>query len=359
LGTREEYLLKQKREKGKKLFGIFPAQYPKEILWAMNVLPVEIWDPPLDVIHANAHLQPYICSVVRLGLELVLQGKCDDLDGFLFPHTCDSIQNLAAVVYDYLGLKKPCYLFYHPRSPYHGSSRVYYLNQLRELVSRLEKQLGPLDGSELKKRVQQGQLVARVLKELYDLRVQGDLTASNADFYQIIRRGEYLSPDDFLPLLEEFVGKARGSARRGPAVILSGVLPNPKEILTLLDELGVRIAHDDLLSCSRRLLVPPSSADDPFEALTQSYFAMPPCTTKDSSVSDRVEDLLVKIQQSGAQGIIFYMVKFCEPELFDVPQLTGELRKRGVATLVIDCELNQTLSGQLATRVEAFVEMIS
>ena len=86
---------------------------------------------------------------------------------------------------------------------------------------------------------------------------------------------------------------------------------------------------------------------------------MPPCTTKDSSVSDRVEDLLVKIQQSGAQGIIFYMVKFCEPELFDVPQLTGELRKRGVATLVIDCELNQTLSGQLATRVEAFVEMIS
>lgn len=359
MAKREEYIDKEKKEKGKKLFGIFPAQYPREILWAMNVLPVEIWDPPLEVIHANAHLQPYICSVVRLGLELILQGKCEGLDGFLFPHTCDSIQNLSSIVSDYLGVKKPCYFFYHPKSPYQDSSRVYYLKQLKGLVSRLEKQLGPLDSSQLKHRVQQGQEVARVLKQLYDLRVQGELEASNADFYRVVRRGEYLSPDDFLPLLEEFLAAAKGSAHGGPAVIMSGVLPNPKEILTLLDELGVRIAHDDLLNCSRRLLVPPSRADDPFEALTESYFAMPPCTTKDSSVSERVNDLLAKVEQSNAKGVIFYMVKFCEPELFDVPQLTGELRKRGVATLLIDCELNQNLSGQLATRVEAFVEMIS
>lgn len=95
----------------------------------MNVVPVEIWDPPLKVSHANAHVQPYICSVVKLGLELILQGKCDDLDGFLFPHTCDSIQNLASIVYNYLGMEKPCYFFYHPKAPYRDSSRLYYLEQ--------------------------------------------------------------------------------------------------------------------------------------------------------------------------------------------------------------------------------------
>ena len=41
----------------------------------MNILPVEIWDPCLGVSLANAHLQPYICSVVKLGLELIPQGK--------------------------------------------------------------------------------------------------------------------------------------------------------------------------------------------------------------------------------------------------------------------------------------------
>ena len=36
--TRKEYLVKQK-EMGRHLLGVFPAQYPKEILWAMNIVP--------------------------------------------------------------------------------------------------------------------------------------------------------------------------------------------------------------------------------------------------------------------------------------------------------------------------------
>jgi len=359
LTGREEYILTQKKEKGRKVFGVFPAQYPKEILWAMNVLPVEIWDPPLEAVHASSHLQPYICSVVKLGLELILQGKGRDLDGFLFPHTCDSIQNLASIVNDYLELKKPCYQFYFPNAPYHDASRDFYRNELKGLISRLESQLGPLDQSQLRLRVEQAQQIAAILRELYDLRARGELEASNADFYRVIRSGEYLYPDDYLPLLEKFLDSSRNAAHSGPAVILSGILPNPKGILGFLDELGVRIAHDDLLACSRRLLVPASTSDDPLEALVETYFGMPPCPTRGSSVSERIEGLLVKIDQCDARGVVFYLVKFCEPELFDVPQLAGELRKRGIATLVMDCELNQEFSGQLSTRVEAFVEMIS
>jgi benzoyl-CoA reductase/2-hydroxyglutaryl-CoA dehydratase subunit BcrC/BadD/HgdB len=142
-------------------------------------------------------------------------------------------------------------------------------------------------------------------------------------------------------------------------VILSGILPNPVQILSLLDELGVRVADDDLLGCSRRFLIPPSQAEDPFEVLAESYFGMPPCTTKDSPLSERLNYLLEKIERSGAKGVIFYMVKLCEPELFDVPQLVEELKKKGSATLIIDTELHQGLSGQLKTRVEAFVEMIT
>jgi benzoyl-CoA reductase/2-hydroxyglutaryl-CoA dehydratase subunit BcrC/BadD/HgdB len=325
----------------------------------MNALPVEIWDPPLEVSHASAHLQPYICSVVRLGLELILQGHCDGLDGFLFPHTCDSIQNLASIVNDYLGLKKPCYFFYHPKAPYRASSRDYYLKQLKDLASGLEKQLGPLNPDELKRRVHQSRGISSLIKEVYDLRAAGKLQSSNEEFYRVLRQGEFLHPDDFLPLLSEFAETAKGEPKKGPAVIMSGVLPNPREILGLLDELGVRIADDDLLSCSRRLLVTPSTREDPFEALADGYFAMPPCTTKNSPVEERLKHLVQKIERSGAKGVIFYTVKFCEPELFDIPQLVEGLKTNGVPTLVMDTELNQGVSGQMRTRVEAFVEMIS
>jgi benzoyl-CoA reductase/2-hydroxyglutaryl-CoA dehydratase subunit BcrC/BadD/HgdB len=351
-------LLQQKKRHGRHLFGVFPSQYPREILWALNGLPVEIWDPPLEVSHANAHLQPYICSVVRLGLELILQGHGKMLDGYLFPHTCDSIQNLASIVNDYLGLSRPCYFFYHPKAPYRPSSRVFYLQQLKDFVSSLEGQLGPMDPRELRRRVEQGQKIAACLGELYRLRAEGKLRTSNQEFYQVIRQGEYLHPDDFLPLLHEFLESLRGESRAGPRLVLSGVLPNPPEILTLLDELGVMVADDDFLSCGRRLLLMSSRAEDPFEALTESYFAMAPCTTKDSPLEERIRHLRSKIQKSGARGVIFWMVKFCEPELFDVPQLVEALKNEGVPTLLIDTELNQGLSGQMRTRVEAFVEMI-
>jgi benzoyl-CoA reductase/2-hydroxyglutaryl-CoA dehydratase subunit BcrC/BadD/HgdB len=34
------------------------------------------------------------------------------------------------------------------------------------------------------------------------------------------------------------------------------------------------------------------------------------------------------------------------------------LKRQGLATLVLDTEINQGLSGQVGTRLEAFVEMI-
>jgi benzoyl-CoA reductase/2-hydroxyglutaryl-CoA dehydratase subunit BcrC/BadD/HgdB len=357
--SRGKYLREQKERHGRRILGVFPAQYPKEILWAWNILPIEIWDPPVEAVHANAHLQPYICSVVRSGLELVLQGKCDDLDGFLFPHTCDSIQNLASIVNDSLGLEKPCYFFYHPKAPYRASSRAYYLDQLREFASNLEKRWGSVERNELEKRVAQGQEAASLIKEAYDARAAGTLRSGNDEFYRVIRQGEFLHPDDFISLLHDFLDASKGGTRSGPAVVLSGVLPNPPELLRLLDDLQVTVGEDDLLNCGRRLLVPPVAAVDPFESLADAYFLMPPCTTRNGSIQERVDHLLRKVERSGAAGVIFWIVKFCEPELFDLPQIVEAMKRNGLATLILDSELHQAPSGQMRTRIEAFVEMVS
>ena len=356
--SRKEYLLRQKEVHGRRLIGVFPAQYPREILWAMNVLPVEIWDPPLESGHAAAHLQPYICSIVKLGLELIIQGKGDILDGFLFPHTCDSIQNLSSIVNDYLEVGKPCYFFYHPKAPYRESSHRFYIEQVRGLAAQLEDQLGTLDYSRFKRCVEKGEKVASIMRELYSLRARGELGTSNVEFYRVIRQGEFLHPDDFIPLVERLLEEKRGTPASEMSVILSGVLPNPPETLALLDELKIRVGDDDLLACSRRYLVPCSQANDPFEALADRYFRMPPCTTRNSPIRERLEDLLQKVEGSNAKGVIFCMVKFCEPELFDLPHLMEGLKKRGLPTLVLDLEPNQGLTGQLTTRIEAFGEMI-
>ena len=356
--NRKEYLLEQK-QKGRHVFGVFPAQYPKELLWAMDVVPAEIWDPPGENTAASGHLQPYICSVVRSGMELVLNGTCDFVDGFLFPHTCDSIQNMASVIHDYIKPDKPCYFFYHPKNPYGEAAKDYYIEELKNLIHLLERQFGPLDPDALRKRIRQRHRISSLFGQIYELMAQGELDVGNEEAYTQIRRGEYLFPDDLIPELEGFVSKNKGKARKKQTpVILSGVLPNPKEVLTLLDTLGVRVAHDDLLIGSRRLLVPIIDRKDPLKQLSESYFQMPPCSTRGSSIAKRREYLFRLIDMTGAKGVLFNVVKFCEPEWFDVPNLVKEIRTKGIPSLVLDTEVNQGLSGQMRTRIEAFVEMV-
>jgi benzoyl-CoA reductase/2-hydroxyglutaryl-CoA dehydratase subunit BcrC/BadD/HgdB len=355
--SRQEYLRSQKAA-GRHVLGVFPALHPRELAWAVGALPVEIWDPPAAGAQAHGHLQPYICSVVRLGLELILSGQADLCEAFLFPHTCDSIQNLASVVHDYIGQERVCHFLYHPKAPLRESSRAYYLAELKRLAAALASDFGALEPERLAWAVARGQEIARVTAELYAARAAGELAAGAAEFYRVLRRGEWLWPEEHVLELRELLASGRGTARKGPRVVLSGILPNPPELLTLLDELGAVVAHDDLLACGRRLLFIPSEAVDPWEALTQQYLSLPPCSTRGDAIALRRDRLLALAQEGRAKGVILILVKFCEPELFDAPILAEELKQAGLNVLSLEVELNQGLSGQMATRVEAFLEML-
>ncbi len=359
--TRKEYLKEQKERNGRGLLGVFPARYPKEILWALNVVPVEIWDPPLKISASHAHLPPNTCSIVKHGLELVLQGKGQALDGYLFPHTCDALQNVASLIGHLLSKDKPCYFFYHPREPHHRSSRDYYLVQLKSLAAAMESQFGTLNHDELQVRVEQGRHISKLIRELYDLRAGGGLRANNVEFYRMIRRGEYLFPDDYIKDLEDFLAERRGeTGPEQPAIILSGVIPNPTGILGLLDERMIRVSHDDFINGSRRLLaLPPwQQLKDPFEQLTANYFALPPCSTKAAPVASRRDYILRIARDTGAQGIIFYVLKYCENEWFDIPILVADLERRGLPCLVLETEISRQFPAQLGIRIEAFFERV-
>jgi len=56
---------------------------------------------------------------------------------------------------------------------------------------------------------------------------------------------------------------------------------------------------------------------------------------------------------------VLHTVKFCEPELFDVPIVRRGLEAAGLKVLHLETELEPRVTGQIATRIEAFVEMLS
>ena len=73
---------------------------------------------------------------------------------------------------------------------------------------------------------------------------------------------------------------------------------------------------------------------------------------------DRHDYLVEKVKSSGAQGVVFWYIKFCEPDAFDRPQLVSRLKQEGIPATTIEIELSMTNFDPVKTRINAFYEML-
>ncbi|MEW6756989.1 MAG: 2-hydroxyacyl-CoA dehydratase family protein [Acidobacteriota bacterium] len=356
--SRRAYALEQKA-RGRKVAAVFPARYPAELLWARDVCPVEVWDPPAGTQAAQAHLQANVCSVVHRALSLWLSGGTGAADFLLFSHACDSLQNLSTLVPDLLGEGRPCLFFYPPKGRRDDLAEGYLERQLEALSERLDEAAGrPREGA-LERAVAWGEARTRALNDLYDARAGGRLAASNGEFYAAVRACEYLWPEEAVLRLDAFRTERSGPSASGIPLVFSGVLPQPAGLLPRLDDLGVRIAEDDFIACGRRFVrgsLPHSG--EPLPTVARRFLALPPCSTAGSPVPDRLDFLTRLAGRSSARGVVFLALKFCEPELFDVPTLAEGLRSRGIPCLVLEVEMGGDVPAQTLTRLEAFLESL-
>jgi benzoyl-CoA reductase/2-hydroxyglutaryl-CoA dehydratase subunit BcrC/BadD/HgdB len=83
----------------------------------------------------------------------------------------------------------------------------------------------------------------------------------------------------------------------------------------------------------------------------------PPDPTRGNPIQARFDYLQQLVTKTEAWGIVFYDVKFCEPELFDLPDLRRLLRQAAIPSLVIEVDIGEPLSYQVRTRLESFLEM--
>ncbi len=351
--------LQEYRASGRRVLGVLPGRYPRELPAALGLAHMELWDPPVELLASASHLQPFVCSVVQRSLEQIFRAA-DRVDGYLYPHLCDSVQNLFTIVRDCVGDPRPAHMFYPPRAGAAGDGAPAYLTgHLRELTLALGESLGCSAGeSEMAQALVASERANGALAALYQARAEGRVGPSNTEFYGLVRQGEYRPIEVATGLWEEGMEALGGGAGECP-VVLSGLLPD-SALLSMLDEHRVAVVEDDLLSCGRRLLrggYP--QHDDPYAGVAAAFLEQPPCSSIASSIEERGTFLQGLVKDSGARAIVFHTIKFCEMELFDHPFLLNWLKERGIPTVVLESELHQAQYGQMETRLEAFLEMIS
>lgn len=351
---------------GLKMVGCFPVYTPEELVQAAGMLPVRIYGggTMVEIDHADARMQSFVCSISRSTLELGLTKRLDFLDGMLFPSICDVSRNLS-------GLWKrnfPGQLveFVHlPESLASPHAIRYFRAELSRVLGSLEKLAGrKVSERDLAVAFEVYNENRRAIAALYSLRRRRPWAISAADLYALVRAGGLMPREEHNRLLERAAGaveKLEGRAQDRVRVVVEGPFCEqpPLDLIQVLEESGCYIVDDDFLLGQRWFEEPISPHGDPLESLARHVIQRSPSTAVHfSGHKDRGKALAEKVRRAGAQGAIFASAKFCEPALYDYVLLRKALDAEGIPSVAFEFEEKMGVFESVRTQVETFVESI-
>jgi benzoyl-CoA reductase subunit C len=357
------YARKLKESTGKKIIGYMCTYAPEELIIAAGAHPLRLFGSNKNILLADGHLQSYCCSLVRNVLEDALGGDLNLLDGMIFPHTCDSVQRLS----DIWRLNVPSGFHLDVVLPVKldtESAKNYYVDVLKRFRSDLEKELKVrITDDDLRKSILLYNDIRGGLKKIYDLKMRNPEAISGKDIFTLVRAAFIMDRPAYLKIIQNVIKelqKSSGPAKKetGKRLILSGGICSHPDIYSVIEEAGGAVVRDDLCTGSRYCEGMIGEAGDPITALAERYRQRVNCPAKHQTNNSRAEHLLQIVKDTRASGVIFMLLKFCDPHAFDYPYLISALDAAGIAHLLIEVEDQPLAQGQLRTRLEAFLETL-
>jgi benzoyl-CoA reductase/2-hydroxyglutaryl-CoA dehydratase subunit BcrC/BadD/HgdB len=198
-------------------------------------------------------------------------------------------------------------------------------------------------------------------RRLYRMRSQKPGFVKSLDFYTAIKSGFFLPGGVYNRMLEDLLQKLEDMkvpSGNGPKLLISGMVFDPLEIHKIIDDFGASVVDDDFANGWRTVSKGELKVDNLVEGITDFLFNPTPCCCIYNPDNDRHPYLLNRVKESGADGVLFWYIKFCEPDAFDRPQLMKQLKDANIPVSFIDLELTMTNFDAVRTRIGAFCEIL-
>jgi benzoyl-CoA reductase subunit C len=349
---------------GGRAVAAYPVWAPAEVIHAAGMLPLALLGggASVELTHADARFQSFVCSVAKSSLELGFQGLVRGVDGFVFSNICDVARNLGSiyrrnfpdVFVEYLHL---------PQNSTSPGVAPYLAAELRRLAEGFERAFGlAVSDAALAKSIETYNHLRARARSLYALRIAEPHALSTVELYTVLRAATLTPPESSITrldaLLEGLAGRPVRPRDRLRVVVEGAFCEQPPlGLLEVLEEAGCSVVEDDLLLGWRWFTSDVPIDGDPFEQLARAYVdRAAPSSTRHESREHRAAGLLEKVRRARADAVIFMPAKFCEPALFDYVLMTQGLEREGIPHLLVEFEEKMWTFERTRNEIETFVE---
>ena len=373
LENADNELVRKAQEDGGLAMGYTCFHIPEVLLNVDNCFSVRLRAPNTGSIDiATYYMSNYTCEFARALLERAIEGGYQFLDALIGVDAC-SMMNRSMEHFEILHVNdKPNFFVTHTDMPYKITDYTLdsYIRQMRlRVLDRMTEVFG-VDTSDaaIRKAVEEHNEVCRIISEISEMRKADNPVITGYEFH-VLNLVTYCCPKALiLPYLRETLAelKVRKPDKKSPfrarVAIVGSEIDDPN-LTKLIEGCGALVVSDRYCfgSTPGREVIELTDDEDALTQICRHYMEVSECARyiSDEKVLQRrvTADRLAK--EFKAEGMIYEQMKYCDYWGFERALVSHVMHDEyGWPVLSIDRLYNNGNSGQLRTRVQAFVESL-
>jgi len=362
--------LQEHKAGGGKVIGTFCVFVPEEIIRAAGGICIGLCSGiEIGTAEAEKVLPRNICPLIKSFMGFKLAKVCpyfESSDMVVGETTCDGKKKAFEILNDYV----PVYVM---ETPHMKKERDWQLwrEEVRDFARHIEEFTGiGISASSLAQSVREANEKRRALRRLSELRKCDPAPVSGKDCLLIEQIAMYDDVVRFTAKVNELCDELDKRVETGsgvfpagaPRVLVTGTpmaIPNWK-IPHIIETSGAVIVAEELCTGLRyfenEVDEQGTDMDAIMDNIAQRYLGIN-CAVFTPNTG-RMERLLQLVKEYRVDGVIHCALSFCNSYAVEANRVEKVLRQENIPLLKIETGYDQEDTGQLKTRIEAFVEMI-
>ena len=367
-------LIKQAQADGQICLGYTCYHIPEVILNVDNCFSTRLRAPNTGSVDiATYYMSNYTCLYARAIVERAIEGGYNFLDAMIGVDAC-SMMNRSMEHFDMLNINadKEHFFVTHCDMPFKVTDYTideYVVQMQLHVLDRLHEEFGTdVSDKALRKAVKEHNQMCKIISEIGEMRKADNPPITGYEFH-LINLVSYVCPTSLiLPYLKETLAalKKRKPDKepwyRARVAIVGSEIDDPS-LTKLIEDCGAFVVSDRYCfgSTPGREEIELNDEEPVLKQICRHYMEMSECARyiSDEKVLQRrqTSDRLAK--EYNAEGIIYEQMKYCDYWGFERALVSHVMAEDyGWPILSIDRLYNNGNSGQLRTRVQAFVESL-
>lgn len=358
--------MKEAKENGAKVVGIYCTYCPQELILAAKAIPVGLCGTKEEPIAVAEEVLPRnLCPLIKSSYGFAASDTCPFFhfsDLIIGETTCDGKKKMFEIMDDI----KPVYIMQLPHVQDLEDGFTLWVSELRRLRSYLEEALEvTITDEDIWAAIKTINNETKAAKKIADLNQMDPPPLSGEELLTVVwSRGFAVDKGEIINMLNEFADDIKtqpvsGDGANKPRILLTGcpVGLGTQKVINIVDELGANVvAMENCTGYKTLELQSDETIGDPIEALARKYIKIPcSCMTPNPY---RIELIQRMVKDFKADAVIDLTWQACHTYNIEAYTIQKAVRELDIPYLQLETDYSTSDLESLKVRIEALLEMI-